>query len=514
MTTSVAIDPSASVRQQIQDLWAQGRRPDAVNELEKAVVRWPQDALLMTARERFAEDAKATSEQARRQAEGAGAAEDPLFVAARGAAERAQTHASNGRHVDSIRAYLEATHNYTRALENAGPVAAIDAYLKLGDRRAALDLLTRGLTETPGNALLNQRLDRLRTDAVKAADTAHQALTRQKSFDQGAADYQAARQQYDAAKGRSEPASIRVLLELPARFTAAGGKMSEAAALHARGLDQSRAGQRHEALATLRDARTRFPGYRATRQLGQELRASASDQAQRTKKAAAAAGPNAQASAAFAEALKAEQQASQASADEAAVEAWHKAMDFFAIAEKEGRKATPVAPTAPPAGGNSAGGGGAAGAGRTGATSPAGEKPTPTPTPTPPAVPTATGTANPVRPDRGAEELAIKATIDQYTRGYREMNAAVIRNVYPTFSRERQSAIERAARDCKAYVVELDAMKTDFVEGAERATVTATARYGCDPKRGGGIDYSRAETEIFILQKENGRWIISAMPGR
>ena len=47
---------------------------DAVNELEKAVVRWPQDAELTTARERFAEEAKATSEQARRQAEGAGAA--------------------------------------------------------------------------------------------------------------------------------------------------------------------------------------------------------------------------------------------------------------------------------------------------------------------------------------------------------------------------------------------------------------------------------------------------------
>ena len=507
MTTSVAIDPSGSVRRQIQDLWAQGRRSDAVNELEKAVVRWPQDAQLMIARERFAEEAKTTSEQARRQAEGAGAADDPLFVAAGGLAERAQTHASNGRHVDSIRAYLEATHNYTRALENAGPVAAIDAYLKSGDRRAALDLLTRGLLETPGNALLNQRLDRLRADAVKAADTAHQALTRQKSFDQGAADYQAARQQYDAAKSRSEPASIRVLLELPARFTAAGGKMSEAAALQTRGLDQSRAGRRLEALATLRDARTRFPGYRATRQLGQELRASASEQAQRTKKAAAAAGPNAQASAAFAEALKAEQQASQASTDEAAIEAWHKATDFFAIAEKEGRKTPPASPSAPAASGSSAGGGAAGDAGRAPATPSAGEKPTPTPTP--PAVPKA-----PVRPDRAAERDAIAAIIEEYRRGYREMNTAVVRSVYPKFSRERQSALERAARDCKAYVVELDGMKTDFVEGAERATVTATARYGCDPKRGGGIDYSRAETEIFILQKENGRWFISDMPGR
>ena len=63
-------------------------------------------------------------------------------------------------------------------------------------------------------------------------------------------------------------------------------------------------------------------------------------------------------------------------------------------------------------------------------------------------------------------------------------------------------------------LVELEGMKTDFVEGADRATVSAKARYGCDPKRGGRIDYSPAETEFFILQKENGRWIISEMPGR
>ena len=512
MTTSVPTDPSASVRQQIRDLWRQGRRPDAVNELEKAVARWPQDPELMTVRERFVEEAKAAAEQARRQAEGAGAAEDPLFGVAKGAADRAHSQASDGRHVDSIRAYLDAAHNYTRALENAGPVAAIDAYLKSGDRLAALDLLSRGLKDSPGNVLLNQRLDRLRAEAVKSADTAHQALTRQKSFDQGAMDYQTARQQYDAAKSRAEPASIRVLWDLPARFTTAGGKMSEAAALQTRGLDQSRAGQRHEALATLRDARARFPGYRATRQLGHDLRESASEQAQRTKKAAAGAGPSAQTSAAFAEAIKAEQQAGQATTDEAAIEAWHKATDFFIVAEKEGRKTAPAPPTAPGAPGNSSGAGGNVDPRKTPATPPGGEKPAATP----PTETKPSGTANPpARPDRAAEEAGITATIEQYKRGYREMNPDTIRAVYPTFSKERQRDLQDVAGNCKAYLVEfLDGMKIQFSEGAEGATVTARARYGCDPKRGGRTNYSPAETEFFILQKDAGRWIIRDMPGR
>jgi hypothetical protein len=95
------------------------------------------------------------------------------------------------------------------------------------------------------------------------------------------------------------------------------------------------------------------------------------------------------------------------------------------------------------------------------------------------------------------------------------MNPGIIRSVYPTFSKERQSALESSANDCKAYPVEfLEQMKIDFFEGAERASVTARARYGCEPKRGGRINYFPPETEFFSLQKENGRWIIKDMPGR
>ena len=510
--TSSSADPSAGVRQQILDLWSQDRRIDALDELGKAINRWPQDQALIQVRERLAGEAVAASEQARQQAENAGAASDELFKGATASTARANAHASNGRHVDSIRAYLDAANNYNRALKNAGPVAEVDAYLKAGDRLAALDALVRGLEATPDNALLRQRFDRLRGDALKSADSAHQELTRQKSFDQIASDYQAARQAYDAAKSRTEPDAIRVLLGLPARFKAAREKMSEAAALHTRGLEQARADQQQGALSTLRDARARFPAYRATRQLGRDLRESASELAQRAKKAAAGAGPNAQTSAAFAEALKAEQLASQATTDEAAIESWHKATDLFVVAEKEGRKTPPATPPAPGPPGGSSGRGGNVDTRKTPAPPEAVEKPTTTPSPTEPKPPGPTN--SPVRRDRAAEEEEISATIEQYKRGYREMNPDIIRSVYPTFSKERQRELQRQTDTCKAYPVELDGMKTQFSEGAEGALVTARARYGCVPKRGGRIDYSDAQTEFFRLERVNGRWVITDMPGR
>ena len=266
---------------------------------------------------------------------------------------------------------------------------------------------------------------------------------------------------------------LRVLWGLPARFKAAGEKMSEAAASHTRGLELMHAGQHHEALTILRDARARYPGYRATRQLGQELRQSAAELAQRTKKAAAGAGASAQTSVAFADGLEAEQQAERATTDEASVETFREATRLFVVAEKEARR-TP-----------------------------------PTPGPVLPPVVKAPETVNPVPRDRAAEEADIKDAIEQYKRGYREMNPAVILAVYPTFSRERQKQLKDAAASCKAYPVEFGGgLKIDFFEGAGRATVTARATYGCEPKRGGKIDVFAPHTEslhrVFSVPASKG----------
>ncbi len=481
-----APDPAAEVRERISDLWRRDQGADSVSELEKALARWERDPQLIQLRDRMAVEAKAASEQARQRAEEAGAGADELFGVAAAAAARAQTHATNGRHVDTIRGYLDAAGNYNRALQNVAPVAAVDALLAAGDRAAALDALSRGLKTAPGNPLLRQRLDRLRADALRAAEIGHQTLTRQKSFDQNAPDYGTARQEYEAARSRDEPASIRVLWGLPARFKAAGERMSEAAANYTRGLERMHAGQHQEALTILRDARARYPGYRATRQLGEELRQSAAELTQRTKKAAAGAGASAQTSVAFADGLEAEQQAGRATSDEASIETFREATRLFAVAEKEGRRTPPPpGPVVAPPG------------------------------PVVPPVVKAPATANPGARDKAAEEADIRAAIDEYKRGYREMNPAVILAVYPTFSRERQKQLRDAAASCKAYPVEFaGGLKIDFFEGAERATVTARATYGCDPKRGGKIDLFPPSTEFFSLQKEGGRWVITDMPGR
>ena len=508
-------NPSATVRQRVEDLWTQGLRDDAINELEGAVARWPQDGSLAQTRERFAAESKAASDEARLRAEAAGGAADQLYKIGMDAAARAQAHTAAGRHFDSIRAYMDAATKYDRALENAGPVAEVDGFLKSGDRTRGLDALVRGLNRSPDNAQLRQRLETLRAAALKDAQTAHQTLTRNKDFDETASDYQTTRKEYDGARSQAGPDSVRRLWQVVVRLTTAAEKMSKAAALRRGGLEHARAGRRQEALASLRDLKLQFAGYRATRELAQDLRNLAASQAQQAKRAANEAGATAQTTA-FAEAMHAEQQAAGAATDEAAIEFWREAAGFYALAEKEARRAPPAtnAGTAPDekAKTTSASPGNAAGPSETlgsGSGSASAVK-----VPPPPVKPP----DNPVTPgppplDEAAEQAEVLAVIEQYKRGYENMDVRAVLTVYPTFSKARQKDLEQSKADCKAFPVRFIApANVDFTDG-KTAVVSVRAQYGCERKSGGVRTYD-AQTEFFRLQRENGRWLIREMPGK
>ena len=131
-------------------------------------------------------------------------------------------------------------------------------------------------------------------------------------------------------------------------------------------------------------------------------------------------------------------------------------------------------------------------------------KPTPPPVVNPkPAAPAPAPEPKPATPDPERDAAAVKATLDLWVAGYRRLDAAAIRRVYPN----APSTLEKTLADSKSYEIALEGVQ--IAVAGDVATVKAARRVRQQASAGRTQDSRTAAT--IELQRTPAGWIITAV---